>query len=150
MTLFWPETGEYGPIQGLREGEEIGPLADDRRVLAYRKGGDELWLLDPETGERTAVSTGGQALEGIRGLSGLQSMMSCTPSGAPVIFLSTEGGCCLGRMDKGALARTAVVGKAIPVILALPDEDTALVATGDRTIERLRFGDATRERLFPR
>lgn len=151
--LFRPETGEFAPVRGVDRGEQWGPLVDERRFVIYRKDAPGLWLVDPETGERSALQA--RQLEGVS-LSWVGNPIGSnggarTPSGAPVFQLNmSNGGTCLAKLAGDELICTPCPTNGLLVLASSPADDTVLVIVHSRTLERLRFGSERRDVLFPR
>ena len=151
--LFDPETEAFAPLRGLEEGDKLGPLIDDRRFVAYTAGKQALWLLDPESGERTRLRL--PPLEGGGLLSAGHPAGSWggarTPSGAPIVQLrfDTARQTCLAVIVNDELVCTPPVNGLLELV-ACPGDDTVLAVVERRTLERLRFGSTEREVLFPR
>jgi hypothetical protein len=150
--LFWPETETYAPANGFHPEDQLGPLIDDRRFVAYRQGEPGLWILDPESGERTTLEA--PDLEN-RAISRVRNPYPAfhgarTPAGAPIlqVVLNTDDRR-LGKIVGNELICVPDLEDRVE-LLSCQDEDSILVIAEGRRIERRYFGSPKRDVLFPR
>jgi hypothetical protein len=81
-----PATGEHRPLEHVGPDEQVGPLLDDGRVVLVAPAG--MALLDPDSGERTALRLLGDPRFELRMLSdGAGDPWSALPSTAPCVVL---------------------------------------------------------------
>lgn len=146
-------------------------LADGRRAWIFRgleaeaPGGHtslpwtegDIPLAFDDTGIR--VKRGGRVVSHVLALAGDRERPNLAdPDGRPTytpagtrVYLGKAPGkrCFLARTGRGSAMLRIHFDTERVSVLACPDEETAIVSTGT-TIERIRWSDATRTRLFPR
>lgn len=149
--LFWPESGAIAPIRGLREGERIGPLIDEVRVIVYRPGDSSMTALDPESGDRVALHAAeseGRRIMSVNEPNGMD--LVTTPSGATIVLLRLgDYGNCFAKLEGTELICTPYQESRYPRLLTCLDDETVIVTHNQRTIERHSFGKPGRLQIFP-
>jgi len=141
--LFDPDTGARAPAQGLSRKDQFVVLHDDGRVFLRR--GKRTLLVDPESGAfrdcGRAVVFGAVVPDRFPG-------PVRTPGGARVYVQQTETHTVLARFDDKTETFHAARAVRSAMLIALLDEERALVLAKGRTVARVRFDSDEYEVLF--
>lgn len=154
------DTRAFSPIVGLRTDDHsfefVSEMADDGRLLVTKRtaadfeGVPELWLLDPDSGEREPVELPERLS---RWGSTYVKLCARTPSGTPVVSVSDA------RWRRVAYGRFEVAHRRIELVdagdaehIALVgcDSESSLIVTDGRRLLRARFDRPGLEVVFPK